>query len=714
MARRHDHKWAGEPDTLFLSGGEGEAVPDVLFDPDGPGLRDPRALFRRALTLALAQRRGFLLVPFALIAGILFYRLPRFEPQLWAPMALLGLAGLAFGGALARQRAMLGTGLALAFAAGFAGTGLHARVFGTQMLQKPVYGYYIADIDKVLPGEGPEQRVILSRISALQGLTPRVRRARLFVRTGPKLAPGMRIEGYMRFDQVPGPAAPGGFDTQFASFFDGIGSYAITTRPPKVIRKPISTMIGGIDRVRSGIGRRINADLPKREAGIARALIIGDQSGISPETRSDLARAGLAHVLAISGLHLSLVAGGAFWLLRLLLALSQGFAARVPTKKLAALGGIGVALGYLALSGGSVSAERATITLILVFGAILAGRRALTMRNVALAALAVLALAPQSLFRPGFQLSFAAVTALVGVYELIGSRHTPIGWLSRLTRYAGGLALTSLVAGAATAIFAAYHFQQTAPLGLLGNVLAVPLVGLVILPAGAAAVLLMPFGASAPLLSLMGWGIDAVLAVAGFVAHLSAPLQITPLLNANALLIALLGLAWFAFFAGRERLLGPALAVPLIFWLGTMPGPDILIADRTKGLAVRTEHGFALMTGRTYSFAVEVWEQSYGVDIAAKSPDIACTKTICTTHLFDGAAVSLVMDSQGFAAACTGADLVVTRIDAPKSCRTETKVIDARDLARNGTYWGRWDGASKTFDLRPAITDPDRPWRPGG
>ncbi len=147
---------------------------------------------------------------------------------------------------------------------------------------------------------------------------------------------------------------------------------------------------------------------------------MGDQSLISDETRDVMAASGLAHVYSISGLHLSLVAGGVFFLLRFGLASMSGWTQALPVKKIAAVGGILAACFYLLLAGGfaNVPALRSTIMLGLIFGAILAGRRALTMRNVAIAALAIIVIDPASVFRASFQLSFAAVAALIGVYEL--------------------------------------------------------------------------------------------------------------------------------------------------------------------------------------------------------------------------------------------------------------------------------------------------------
>jgi competence protein ComEC len=269
---------------------------------------------------------------------------------------------------------------------------------------------------------------------------------------------------------VPGPIYPGGFDTQFHAYFDGIGSYGTTTKPPVIVTTGSETTPEHvIDAVRRGISARVDAVLAQPAAGIARAIINGDQSAVTDAARNTMATAGIAHVLSVSGLHLTIVAGGVFAMLRLLLGSFEGIARRVSVKRLAAAGGMAAALFYYGISGGNVAALRSTLMILLVFGAVLFGRRALTMRNVAIAGIIVIASDPASVFRPSFQLSFAAVVALIGAYESIrSSRARDAGAVARLTTYLRGIVITSIVAGLATLLFSIYHFQQTSPLGVVG------------------------------------------------------------------------------------------------------------------------------------------------------------------------------------------------------------------------------------------------------
>ena len=576
----------------------------------------------------------------------------------------------------------------------------------------PISAPIKARIDTVLDATESGQRLILSQFEVLEGDPVTVRRARLFVRDGADFAPGDSVTGRMRLAEVPGPAAPGSYDGQFHSYFDGIGSYGNAIGPLSIVAHGDAGLTGIVASVRQGIGARIDKTLSGQQAAVARALTIGDQSRIPDETRAQLATAGIAHVLAISGLHLTLVAGAAFAALRLILAAPQRLSQHYSVKKWAAAVGIVVVLVYLAISGASVSAVRASVMLILVFGAILSGRRALTMRNVALAALFVLATEPAGLFRPGFQLSFAAVAALIGTYEgAHNGRRGSGGWLGRIWAYGTGIVATSLVAGVATAVFAAYHFQQTAPLGLVGNLVALPILGFVALPSLALGVLAMPFGLEAPLLNLSGWGISQILATAVLVADASADIAFRPLIGEWVLLAALVAAAWFVFFTGWLRLAGPVLALVLILGFGAAPRPDVLIADRTLAVGIRQDDTLMLMTGRKNSFVANVWSDTYGLTVTEDGAGIGCDEIGCVGILPDGGRVAAIREIAGFFEDCDSVDLVIARRTAPDYCRERTQVVDSDDLDRGGTTAAYYDPATGSFVLVPSIADPDRPWR---
>jgi len=660
---------------------------------------------------ALEERRLFVLTPFLVIAGLIASLLPVEPPD---PKVLVtGGAALAIAAVLGRHSLRVGRIiLCLAsFWLGFSLFAIHGQVFGTAMLARPAYGTFEARVSEIISKIDGEQRLIVSDIVPTGNAKPvPMRRARIFVRTGPDLEPGDLIRAGFRFYPVPGPALPGAFDAQFHGYFAGIGAYATTTSTPEIIEPGASTLPARmIENVRSGIARRIDAVLPQPSAGVARAIINGDQSAVTEWARQVMSTAGLAHVLSISGLHLTLVAGGVYFTLRMLLVVAAGTRRPYPAKRLAAVGGMAAALLYYAISGGNVAALRSTIMILLVFGAISVGRRALTMRNVAIAGLLVILSDPASVFRPSFQLSFSAVIALVGAYEGYRPRGGEKHWFKGLVSYFLGIAGTSVVAGAATVLFSVYHFQQTSPLSVIGNLVTLPLVGFVMMPAALLGVLAMPFGLEGLPLVVMGWSIDAMLGCAALVADLSENLNASPLLTPLSLVIGLAALAWFSFLRTRWRLLGPAVALPMIILFAVDRPPDVLVADTTQAVAVRTEEGLALASGKAKSFSVMIWSDTYAQQIEAMQSGLACDKLACIARAAPGFSVSVVKSPDAFGEDCANVDLVVTRLYAPAYCRRETQVIDAADLRVGGVQWLRWTGGG--FDLRPAIPQLNRPWR---
>jgi competence protein ComEC len=668
----------------------------------------------QAIRQALDQRRLFLLFPFAVIAGLVAYLATPVLPDLMT----VGAVGSALIGAVfAFRNNLIGlrlSALATSFWFGFALLAVHGAAFGTTMLARPLYGQYEMRVDEILREVESGTRIIVSDITpGPDARSASMRRARIIVPHEPRLAPGDTIRAAVRFYPVPGPVVPNGFDSQFHAYFDGIGAYGNATGDVELLLKGSASAPEHIvDAIRRGIASRIDVALPQPSAGIARALITGDQSEVPEEARYTMATAGLAHVLSVSGLHLSIVAGLVLITLRVGLAPFVSLHGLLSVKHLAAAGAILAALGYFTISGGSVAALRSTIMLVLVLGAILFGRRALTMRNVAIAALIVLATKPASVFRASFQLSFAAVVALIAVWEVwrpSAGLKKDTSFTGRLGGYLGGIVLTSLVAGLATLLFSIYHFQQTSPLGILGNLFSLSIVGFIMMPSAVLSALLMPLGWEQVPLWVMGWSIDRMLDIGSLVAGWSASLDYSPLLQPLALGIGLAAFAWFTFFHTWHRLIAPVVAVPLITLVALDNPPDVLIADTTQAIAVRSHGGLGLVAGRSNSFAVDVWRETYGDPIEAPSP-LICDSIGCFGESPRGFKVAIVRDPAGFHEDCGLADLVIARRDIPATCRSTT-LIGADDLLEGGVHWLRWDGRRGAFEVRRAIPALDRPWR---
>ena len=454
-----------------------------------------------------------------------------------------------------------------------------------------------------------------------------------------------------------------------------------------------------VDAVRSRAVARIRAAQPGEAGAVAAALLVGERDGLSQTTVDDLRVAGLAHLLAISGLHMMLLAGTAFFAARALLALSPTLALSRPIRKWAAVAALLVATVYLALSGGAVATMRAYVMAVVMFTAILVDRPAISMRNLALAAFAVLLVEPESVTEPGFQMSFGAVMALIAAWEIWNGRARvrldddplPGGRLAAWPlRAALAVAFTSLVAGLATAPFAAYHFERIASYSLLGNLLAAPLVSLVIMPFGLLTLVVMPFGIEAAPLAVMAWGIDTLLAIAGWVAHLPGAEMPAPRIAPACLCLIAGGLLWTCLWRRPWRLAGVAAMLAGVALIPVLADPpDILVAPDGKAIAVRDASGTLRVAGSRYgAYVVEQFldkETAPPETTAALREGVACDEVACVLGGADGLRVSLVTDPLAFAEDCRRADLLVTPLPAPADCAAE-RMIDTDALARGGAH----------------------------
>jgi competence protein ComEC len=392
----------------------------------------------------------------------------------------------------------------------------------------------------------------------------------------------------------------------------------------------------------------VAAALPGDRGRIATALITGDRGGISEETQEAMRASGLGHVLAISGLHMALIAGSAFWILRALLALSPGLALRHPIKKWAAVGALLVATVYLGISGAHVATQRAYIMLAIMLLAVLVDRRAITLRNVALAAFVVLILSPESLLTASFQMSFAATIALVAVYqELTAWSHRrpqlvddsrAYGIAATVWRFCAGLFVTSLVAGLATTPFAIYHFQRMAPLTLLANLLAMPALALVVMPMAFLAVLLMPLGLEYLPLAAMSWGLGWIIGVAEWTSGLTGAAGGVRMVPALALIFVVVGFLWLALWRQSWRLFGLvpiAVAVPIAV---LAPRPDILVSPGGSAAAIRGGDGrLSVIAGPGSRFAIDNWLRADAdprdADTEGLSNGVACDPLGCIARI---------------------------------------------------------------------------------
>ena len=607
------------------------------------------------------RNTGLLWAPVAFGLGIAAYFSLAVEPGTLLLLAL-GIAALAAAGAGLRWRFAPLLLLAL-LALGLVRAGHHTRMVAEPVLDRVYYGPVWGRVAGLDRSSSNRVRVLLDRVALAEpGAAPdRVRLVLMGAPDAAVLRPGAEIMTTARLTPPPPPAEPGGFDFRRHAWFQGLG--AIGSAPnPVLLQKPGVTTDGiGLFALRIALADAIRARMPDRTGGFAAAILTGDRSAIAPEDLVDLRASNLAHLLAISGLHMGLLCGFVFLVVRSGLALVPPLALRVPIRKIAASVALAAGLGYLLVSGASVATQRAFIMAAVVLVAMLLDRPALTLRAVAIAAMIVLALRPESLLSPGFQMSFAATTALIWCFEGLtrSARWQALdrGW-RRGMRTALVIVITSAVAGAATAPFSAFHFNQVSQYGLIANVLAVPAMGLLVMPAAVLALALIPFGAEWIGLALMDRGIAHILRVADWVAGFEAATRPVASVPTPVLGLLTVGLIAMVILRGRLRLLGvPVAAMALAGW--AMAGrPDVLISDSGRLIGVLQPEGRVLSRARGDGFAARVWLENDGD----------------TADQRDAAARGV--DRGGYALTI-GAHLVrqVAEDDGPPACLSKTVLI---------------------------------------
>ena len=404
----------------------------------------------------------------------------------------------------------------------------------------------------------------------------------------------------------------------------------------------------------------------------------------------------LAHLLSISGIHMMLAGFGFFSALRLALILAPACPNSPATKKWAALAALFVSFIYLILSGASVPTQRAFVTIAISFLAILVDRSALSLRTVALAATAVLLVTPEAWMDPSFQMSFAAVAALVSFHEWWSATSLrfagPKGIVGAFLTMLAATAITSLIAGLATAPFAAFHFNRLSVYGVAANVLVTPVVSFIIMPAGVLALLLMPFGLQWAPLAAMQKGLELMLDISHWVASWPGATIAIPSFSIAALSLISMGGLWIAIWQAPWRWFGLLpMAAALAAMVFTRP-PDVFISNTGGNVAFLSEQGaLKFLSARRNRFDAEMWLRTSGdaVDLSSALKDkragFDCSAGTCLGKTLAGNWIA-VSDGQALSGAtCSFADvMIVTRATTNPLCKGTMLSIDQDFITREG------------------------------
>ena len=648
--------------------------------------------------------RAIYWLPVFLGIGSAIYFSLSFEPDanglivvLTALMAAFGIIWAGYWRASAPLRAILAVAVCLAM--GMVLAQFRAAWVDTKILSEKFGPTHILGTIEQIDRQAKGGRFLISDIEWLDDIDVAVlpRKLRLSVRSDiDEFRVGDRIQMLAVLSPPTEPAMPGGYDFARQQYFDGIGAVAFSYGKPRIIGHAESSGIDmAVNRLRDEIITRINRYLDGDIAAVSVALITSEESAVSQDAIQDLRRSGLQHILSVSGLHLVLAGGLIFLVTRFLLIWIPGLA--IPAKKIAALLAIMATFFYLVISGFAVATERSFIMIGLVFLAILVDREALSMRLVALAAAIVLCLHPESVFSISFQLSFAAVVALISVYESWPAARSGVdkNMFVRVLEYFVLSALTSFIASIATAPIILYHFHQITAQGILANMLANPLVSFWIMPLVILVLLAMPLGLEQWPLYALGIGVDGLLKIASATANMPGAMIMVSAISAVGVLCIVSGGLWVLLWMRPWRYWGILPIVAGCILAAQSQLPDILISGTGKLYGVYADSGqLGVSSLRREKFTAKIWNGHFGQSESvtwdtpelwdSANPQFRCDAMGCVLRR-KGHEVSFVYRPEILAEECASSDLVITAIDQVQDlCLGAVQLIDADFVAKHG------------------------------
>jgi competence protein ComEC len=677
------------------------------------------ALTRAQEAFAAERQQQALWLPVAMGAGILLYFSLRSEPDarlIWLAPGLIIAALL-----VARRWPFCGwlCGLVAAGSLGFAVTLWHAQR-APAPLSPPPRALVVQGIVQNVQALPQGLRVTLAE-ARLGPEAPRLERSlRIRLRNDDPARPSpgdlLSVRALIRAPAA--PAYPGAWDFQRAAFFSGQGGVGFAIGAAEVT--PSAGDAPPLSGLRRELESRVLAVVPGAAGAISAALLTGSQSVIPRADLDAMRDSGLAHILSVSGLHIAIVMSVSFWVTRLLAALYRPLALRVPGKMLAGCGALLAGGFYMLLTGAQVPMQRSFAMACLVTLAILAGRKAISLRGLAWAAAAVMIFDPASLLGPSFQMSFAAVLALIAGWEALQPRLAGLrshrGWVWRIGFGVLGLMMTSVLAGSATAPFGLAHFGRLQWYGVAANAAAVPLTSFIVMPAGMLAAVLMPLGLEAPALWVMGFGVEGVLWVARLVAAWPGATEAAMPIPGWGLAVFTFGLCWLCLWRRWWRALG---VLPMILGLASpalVQPPHVLISHdarlvgffATDTLFIQRQQGASNLTR-------DAWLRLYGQDAAkplpaeGASPDgkLSCDAEGCR---FDAGAGAFFVRRGNIMARCGAVAVIISAEPIRQRCR-QSILIDRFSVWRDGAHavWLSSEGARVMSDR---AWRGDRPWVP--
>ena len=684
--------------------------------------------------LATQKDNAVLWLPILLGVGIGLYFGLGFEPDWRIGAALFTLSLLGLGGALRFYKQVNLAVLILAgitlLSMGWSSAQFRTFLVSGPVLEKPLSAVRVEGtihaLDSLDGGRG--SRVILEDLvieKLMPSETPKA--VRLSIRKDDGLKPGQRIRVLAGLNPPSAPVAPGGFDFQRHAFFQGLGGYGFAYKAPEIIR---ATETGHLERFRQNGAQRVDRSVPHPEASIVSALLLGERAAIPEETWQDIRAAGLAHVISISGLHISMIAMGIFFAVRFIMALFPRFALYHPIKKYAALLALIGAVAYSVMVGLSVPTLRSVMMTGLILLAMMLDRSPFSLRLVAFSAFLILLMTPETMTGPSFQMSFSAVAALIFFYDetrnFWARQNKKGGWIRRILLLLIGTCITSVIATIATAPFSLYHFQQFPIYSVIGNVAAFPVIAFIIMPAAVFAYILMPLGLDHLAIWVMGKGVTAMLWISHSIAswnYASLDLVTWPL---GALLCFVAAGLWGMVIKGRLRFAAILPFIAALVFIVTYRPPDMLVSSSAKLAMIQVDGETAWLSNlRSDRFSAENWLRAGG--LASKTPvkwpregileqsgtRLSCDPYGCLADIRGRQKIAFSFDQRTLEQDCGNASVIISTQPAPQSLCPGTPIIDRWDLKNQGAHAIWLDGHGLTIQS-VAGERGIRPWTAGG
>ncbi len=673
------------------------------------------------------QARWLLWIPVAMACGIILFFMQSATPAYYVGIAVTaaGAPAIVFWKRWPWVRAIL----LMLF---FVGVGFMAAQWQQERLRQPLINYPTAvlpikaTLTEVIADETGKQKLVLTDVEVEGGSRyPLPNTIRLSLKKpNNKLLAGQRIKLRGGMFPLPSPALPDGFDFTRHFYFKNIGAVGFAINPVEILSESENkswqiSLANFRKNLNERVAENLNPHFRDNVSAIAGALITGERAGINQETKEAMRTAGLAHMLAISGLHLGLVTAVIFVLLRYIFLFIPKLALHFNIKKWAAVGALIGGMGYLMIAGFPVSAQRAYVMVALVLLAVLLDRQVLPMRSLALAAIMVLLIMPSSVMGPSFQLSFAATMSIIALFESLYRWRrtrgaTPVrhyGISRKVMVYLGGVLATTFVASMITSPFTVYHFNQFTNYHLLANMAASPIFSFMVMPAAVGGVLLMPLGWEQPFLWVMGQGVEWVIAIAVSISSLPNAMMHVPTPPTWALALVAFGACWLCFWLKPIRHLGwLIMAVGLVPFFSTQL-PDILVSAKAEQIAIKLDSGeYTMFKGSKRNFKAGLWKDALGIEGFAKAElPQQCDATGCIVE-YQGYRIAFPKWKEAAYEDCATVDVIISDfyhecnkgiiIERPKQASTLTikggeiifkqaKSFTARLSSRGKPKWKR-------------------------